>query len=109
VCWLSTQRPAHLVGIDGPRDELIQLVVGEDNVSAQHLKVIAIVGFGGLGKTTLANEIYRKLEGGGGGVPVPKLCCCVSETKHIETFEEGTLSSWLCSAREHQHGSMGCG
>lgn len=52
-----------LVGIDGPRDELIQLMMGGDDVSAQHLKVIAIVGFGGLGKTTLANEIYRKLEG----------------------------------------------
>jgi Holliday junction resolvasome RuvABC ATP-dependent DNA helicase subunit len=54
---------ARLVGIDGPRDELIQLVMGGDNVSTQHLKVIAIVGFGGLGKITLANEIYRKLEG----------------------------------------------
>ncbi|RLN29200.1 hypothetical protein C2845_PM05G14210 [Panicum miliaceum] len=47
-----------LVGMDGPRDELIQLMDGEDGLS-----VISIVGFRGLGKTTLANEIYRKLEG----------------------------------------------
>ncbi|KAL6847444.1 hypothetical protein ACP4OV_023297 [Aristida adscensionis] len=53
---------AGLVGIDGPRDQLIQLIDAE-HMSANQLKVLSIVGFGGLGKTTLANEIYRKLEG----------------------------------------------
>jgi len=51
-------KASSLVGMDGPRDELIQLMDGEDE-----LKVLSIVGFGGLGKTTLANEIYRKLQG----------------------------------------------
>jgi len=51
---------ARLVGIDGPRDDLIQLMMGEDD---DQLKVICIVGFGGLGKTTLASEIFHKLEG----------------------------------------------
>jgi ABC-type glutathione transport system ATPase component len=53
---------AGLVGIDGPRDELIQLMDRED-VPAYQLKVVSIVGFGGLGKTTLANQVYHKLEG----------------------------------------------
>ncbi|XP_047085408.1 disease resistance protein RGA5-like [Lolium rigidum] len=52
-----------LVGIDGPRDELIQLIMDEDSVTAQQLKVLSVVGFGGLGKTTLAKAMYRKLEG----------------------------------------------
>ncbi|RCV19623.1 hypothetical protein SETIT_3G400800v2 [Setaria italica] len=52
---------ASLVGVTGPRDQLIQLMDAE-GVSAHQLKVLSIVGFGGLGKTTLANEIYRKLE-----------------------------------------------
>ncbi|XP_047043757.1 disease resistance protein RGA5-like [Lolium rigidum] len=52
-----------LVGIDGPRDELIELMMDEDSASARQLQVFSVVGFGGLGKTTLANAIYRKLEG----------------------------------------------
>uniref|UniRef100_A0A0D9X7R7 NB-ARC domain-containing protein n=1 Tax=Leersia perrieri TaxID=77586 RepID=A0A0D9X7R7_9ORYZ len=50
-----------LVGINGPRDELVKwLTEGYD--FAQHRKVVSIVGFGGLGKTTLACQVYQKIK-----------------------------------------------
>ncbi|KAL6641751.1 hypothetical protein ACP70R_019932 [Stipagrostis hirtigluma subsp. patula] len=49
---------AGLVGIDGPREELVNLLMGEE----QELKVASIVGFGGLGKTTLANQVYSQIK-----------------------------------------------
>ncbi|KAI5005328.1 hypothetical protein ZWY2020_032571 [Hordeum vulgare] len=50
---------AGLVGIDAPRDELVKMLMFE----GKELRVASIVGFAGLGKTTLANEVYRKLQG----------------------------------------------
>ncbi|CAL5092876.1 unnamed protein product [Urochloa decumbens] len=50
-----------LVGIDYPREEIVEWLNKDDY--AQRLKVVSIVGFGGLGKTTLANQVYQKIKG----------------------------------------------
>ncbi|CAL5075644.1 unnamed protein product [Urochloa decumbens] len=50
---------ANLQGIDGPRQELVERL--QDG--APQLKVVSIVGFGGIGKTTLANQVYKAIQG----------------------------------------------
>lgn len=57
--YIETTR---LVGVDGPRDKLTKLLTEREDTMTE-LNVVSIVGFGGLGKTTLAIEVYRKLEG----------------------------------------------
>uniref|UniRef100_R7W2S3 Putative disease resistance protein RGA4 n=1 Tax=Aegilops tauschii TaxID=37682 RepID=R7W2S3_AEGTA len=50
---------AALVGTDGPKKEVVSLLT----VTEKKLKVVSIVGFGGLGKTTLSNQVYNDLDG----------------------------------------------
>jgi Cdc6-like AAA superfamily ATPase len=54
---------AALVGVNGQRDELARmLLVGEesgDAAAAAERQVVVIVGDAGMGKTTLAHEVYR--------------------------------------------------
>ncbi|XP_037439139.1 disease resistance protein RGA5-like [Triticum dicoccoides] len=54
-----------LVGVDGPKEELIQLLSGSVESTQQQPtpNLVAIVGSGGTGKTTLANQVYQELEG----------------------------------------------
>ncbi|XP_040252655.1 disease resistance protein RGA4-like [Aegilops tauschii subsp. strangulata] len=45
------------VGMGGPRNELLDMIQQQ-----QQLKVITIVGFHGMGKTLLANHVYKAVE-----------------------------------------------
>ncbi|VAH10188.1 unnamed protein product [Triticum turgidum subsp. durum] len=63
-----------LVAMDGPMKHVIALLMDE----SKELKVVPIVGSGGLGKTTLAMEVYRKI--GLGGDFQCQACVSVSRT-----------------------------
>ncbi|KAJ1289257.1 hypothetical protein BS78_02G150400 [Paspalum vaginatum] len=49
------------VGINDAMEKLEELLMMTHDDGHQRLKVVSIVGFGGIGKTTLANELYHKI------------------------------------------------
>ncbi|KAG2577080.1 hypothetical protein PVAP13_6NG080230 [Panicum virgatum] len=51
-----------LVGIDGPKKHIIEWLTMERRDSSSEPKVLSIVGCGGLGKTTLANQVYQSVK-----------------------------------------------
>ncbi|XP_037403778.1 uncharacterized protein LOC119266638 [Triticum dicoccoides] len=54
---------ADLVGLDGGNyQELMKLLSDGDDVPNTKLKIVSVVGFGGLGKTTLVKTVYDKIQ-----------------------------------------------
>jgi ATPase subunit of ABC transporter with duplicated ATPase domains len=53
-----------LVGIAGNRDQELMKLLGEGGDETKNkLKIVSVVGFGGLGKTTLVKTVYKKIKG----------------------------------------------
>jgi len=53
----------NLVGIDVPKKHIIELLSMEMDGPSTKLKVVSIAGCGGLGKTTLAKQVYDTIKG----------------------------------------------
>ncbi|GJN25586.1 hypothetical protein PR202_gb13432 [Eleusine coracana subsp. coracana] len=54
-------QPTELVGIDKAINEAIKILMEGYEVSNQQGKIVSLVGFVGLGKTTLAKAVYEKI------------------------------------------------
>lgn len=57
--WAMLREATELVGVDGSRDQLIKVL---SNGSEKNVRTVSIVGFGGVGKTTLARAVYDRVK-----------------------------------------------
>uniref|UniRef100_J3N8Q7 Jacalin-type lectin domain-containing protein n=1 Tax=Oryza brachyantha TaxID=4533 RepID=J3N8Q7_ORYBR len=88
---------ASLVGVDGSVEQVIKLLAmeGEDAPARRKLKLVAIVGPGGIGKTTLANLVYQKLHG--------QFECRAFVSVSLNPNIKAVLSSILCQVSHLNH------
>lgn len=52
---------SELVGIESPREQIIEMLMQGRHTDKQQLQVVSIYGIGGLGKTTIARSVYRQI------------------------------------------------
>nr|CAB3488795.1 unnamed protein product [Digitaria exilis]CAB3492059.1 unnamed protein product [Digitaria exilis]CAB3502748.1 unnamed protein product [Digitaria exilis] len=59
--FAQCEKVTELVGIDEAREEVTKILMEGNEVCKKRGKIVSVVGFGGLGKTTLAKVLYEKL------------------------------------------------
>uniref|UniRef100_A0A8R7NZE3 Disease resistance protein RPP13 n=2 Tax=Triticum urartu TaxID=4572 RepID=A0A8R7NZE3_TRIUA len=57
------KKVTELIGTEGRSLDIVRMLMEGDEMIKKQLKLVSIVGFGGLGKTTIANVVYEKLRG----------------------------------------------
>ncbi|GJN04950.1 hypothetical protein PR202_ga22535 [Eleusine coracana subsp. coracana] len=55
-------KATELIGLNEAREELLMLLAKKGDMSAEQQRIVSIVGFGGLGKTTLAKAVFEELK-----------------------------------------------
>ncbi|CAL4891646.1 unnamed protein product [Urochloa decumbens] len=90
--------PEGLVGVGKPRDDIVQLLMQGEGASARQLKVVSVVGPGGLGKTTLVNEVYRRLES--------QFQCRAFVSLSQQPDVKKILRNILCQVSQQEHDNM---
>jgi hypothetical protein len=90
------QKASEIIGIEEMSLDIVRMLTEGDEVFKKQLRTVSIVGFGGLGKTTLANVVYEKLR-------VDFDCCAfvsVSLNPNMEKVFKSLLSQFNRNIRD---------